>query len=95
MTEYIKYLLLLVPIMMLCSCSQKHKVEEDKIITDLNEVFDPRHEGDTDWNYTEIDEDWLEDLGLYYDRNIGAYRQKQSFQNIKKSVRLLILLQYT
>lgn len=69
---------------MLCSCSKKSEVEEDKIITDLNEVFDPQHKGDTDWNYTEIDEDWLEEVGLYFDSNIGAYRQKQSIQKHKK-----------
>lgn len=62
------------------SCSKNQELQEDKIITDLNEVFDPNHEGNTDWNYTEIDQEWLDDVGLYYDYNIGAYRQKQSNQ---------------
>lgn len=66
------------------SCSKRHEAHEDKIITDLNEVFDPNHEGNTDWNYTEIDKDWLDDVGLYYDYNIGAYRQKQSYQEQDK-----------
>lgn len=85
MKVYLKCLLPFISIILLSSCSQKHE-EEDKIITDLNEVFDPLHEGETDWNYTEIDEDWLEETGLYYDYKVKAYRQKQSTQKeIKKN----------
>lgn len=45
---------------------------------DLNEIFDPRYEGDTDWNYTEIeDEDFhlLDSLGIYWDERYGCYRK--------------------
>ena len=62
--------------MLISSCSKTHQKKEDRIITDLNEVFDPNHEGDTDWNHTEIDEDLMTDMGLYYDEKIKAYRQK-------------------
>lgn len=84
MKTFVKYILVLFTTLLTFSCSQDKEEQEDRIITDLNEIFDPRHEGDTDWNYTEIDEDWLEDVGLYYDSNIGAYRQKQSIQKHKK-----------
>lgn len=45
---------------------------------DLNEIFDPRHEGDTDWNYTEIEDDdfrHLDSLGIYWDERYGCYRK--------------------
>ena len=53
---------------------------EDRIVTDLNEIFDPDYKGGTDWNYTEIDEDWLTEAGLYYDYSIGAFRQKKTLR---------------
>lgn len=45
---------------------------------DLNEIFDPRHEGETDWNYTEIDDEdlrYLDSLGIYWDGELGCYRK--------------------
>lgn len=45
---------------------------------DLNEIFDPRHEGDTDWNHTEIEDDdfrHLDSLGIYWDERYGCYRK--------------------
>lgn len=45
---------------------------------DLNEIFDPRHEDDTDWNYTEINDDGfhhLDSLGIYWDEQYGCYRK--------------------
>lgn len=45
---------------------------------DLNDVFDPKGEGDTDWNYTEITEsDWqyLKSIGVYWDSTYGCYRK--------------------
>lgn len=45
---------------------------------DLNEIFDPRHEGNTDWNYTEIEDDdfhYLDSLGIYWDKQYGCYRK--------------------
>lgn len=78
-------LIILCPFIISCSTSE----EEDKIITDLNDIFDPKGEGDTDWNYTEIDADWMEDLGIYFDYSIGKYRQKFEYakllDNKKKS----------
>ena len=46
----------------LTSCSAKE--DEDRIVYDLNEIFDPEHKGDTDWNYTEIDQEWMDNAGL-------------------------------
>lgn len=68
--------MLLLVITGLSACSDK---KEDRIVTDLNEIFDPNHIGETDWNYTEMDEEWLEVSGLYYDNSIGAYRQKAEY----------------
>lgn len=66
----------------LSSCSEKK--QEDRIIYDLNENFDPNHEGDTDWNYTEIDEYWMEEADLYYDSSIGEIRQKAEYDKTSK-----------
>lgn len=79
MKRFVKYILVLLAIITTTSCSHNDE-QEDKIITNLNDIFDPEHESDTDWNYTEIDEDWLSDFGLYYDKEIKAYRQKKAFQ---------------
>lgn len=54
---------------------QTHSIS-DRV--DLNEIFDPRHEGNTDWNYTEIDDDdlnRLDSLGIYWDEQYGCYRK--------------------
>lgn len=45
---------------------------------DLNDIFDPQREGDTDWNYTDIDEEemwYLDSVGIYWDGRYGCYRR--------------------
>ena len=64
------------------SCSDRK--QEDRIIYDLNEIFDPNHDGNTDWNYTEIDDEWMEGAGLYFDSSIGEIRQKAEFDKTRK-----------
>jgi len=73
-----KILGMLVLVISLASCS-KEEQHEDRIVTDLNEIFDPENETYTDWNHTEIDEDLLEAFGLYYDYDIKAFRQKYEY----------------
>lgn len=56
---------------------QTHSIS-DRV--DLNEIFDPRREGNTDWNYTEIDDDdlnRLDSLGIYWDERYGCYRKRK------------------
>lgn len=65
-------------LMSVLSCSRASR-HEDRIVTDLNEIFDPDNETYTDWNYTEIDDDLKEAFGVYYDPDIHAYRQKYEY----------------
>lgn len=48
----------------------------DKV--DLNKIFDPNNEGDTDWNFTELSEDeisYLDSIGVYWDERCRCYRK--------------------
>lgn len=81
MKKFLKILGILVLVISLASCS-KEEQHEDRIVTDLNEIFDPfdpENETYTDWNHTEADEDLMEAFGLYYDPDIRAYRQKYEY----------------
>ena len=83
--RFFKPLIVLLSTLMLASCHNSNEDNcEDKIVKDLNDVFDPKHEGETDWNYTEIDEEWLEDVGIYYDNKSNTYRQRTTIQKQKK-----------
>ncbi|MCM1094411.1 MAG: hypothetical protein NC421_10695 [Lachnospiraceae bacterium] len=78
MKKFLKILGILVLVISLASCS-KEEQHEDRIVTDLNEIFDPEDETYTDWNHTEVDEDLMEAFGLYYDYDIKAFRQKYEY----------------
>lgn len=78
MKKILKILGMLVLVISLASCS-KEEQHEDRIVTDLNEIFDPEDETYTDWNHTEVDEDLMEAFGLYYDYDIKAFRQKYEY----------------
>ncbi len=74
---WLVFFLCFVVLLSISSCNKEPA--EDRIVTDLNEIFDPNNEGFTDWNYTEIDEEWIENAGLYWDSSIGEYRQKAEY----------------
>ncbi len=78
MKNFLKLLGMLVMVISLASCSKSSR-HEDRIVTDLNEIFDPENETYTDWNRTEVDDDLMEAFGLYYDPDIRAYRQKYQY----------------
>lgn len=47
---------------------------------DLNDIFG-KYDPDTDWNFTELDEDeweYLKKLGVYWDDSEGCYRKKET-----------------
>lgn len=78
MKHLLRFSLLLIIVSTLSGCAP-HSHKEDPIITDLNIIFDPDHTDETDWNYTEVDPEWMADLGLYYDPAVGEIRQKYEY----------------
>lgn len=57
--------------------NEYQNLPEDAV--DLNTIFG-KYDTDTDWNFTELDEeDWeyLKKLGVYWDDDAGCYRRKK------------------
>lgn len=49
-------------------------------VVDLNEIFSSGENDPTDYNYTELDEsEWqyLDSMGVYWDEDLGYWRQKK------------------
>lgn len=61
------------------------KTAEDVKVIDFNEIFDPNNEGDTDWNFTEIEPDWLSSMGIYFDEERRNFFEYAPFFKLRKS----------
>lgn len=59
--------------------------KEDIAVEDLNTIFDPGNKYDTDWNETEIDPDWLADVGVYFDKERNKYFELKPFYDLRNS----------
>lgn len=57
----------------------------DVLVEDFNVIFDPKNETDTDWNCTEIDPEWLEDVGIYYDTERHNFFELKPFYELRNS----------
>lgn len=59
--------------------------DNDISVTDFNVIYDPTNSGETDWNATEIDPDWLSDSGIYLKEDSGEYYELRPFYNLRNS----------
>lgn len=59
--------------------------KEDIAVEDLNIIFDPGNKYDTDWNETEIEPDWLDDAGVYFDKERNKYFELKPFYDLRNS----------
>jgi hypothetical protein len=59
------------------------KSSNDVIVKDYNTIFDPQGISETDWNYTEIDPDWLKDVGIYFDEETNEDLQLRPFYDAR------------
>lgn len=57
----------------------------DILVTDFNVIYDSTHSGETDWNATEIDPDWLSNSGIYLKEDSGKYYELRPFYNLRNS----------
>ena len=57
----------------------------DIVVKDFNAIFDPENKYDTDWNCTEIDPDWLEDVGIYFDQERHNFYELKPFYDLRTS----------
>lgn len=58
---------------------------DDVEVVDFNEIFDPNNEGNTDWNYTEIEPEWLSSMGIYFDDERRNFYEYAPFYKLRKS----------
>ena len=55
------------------------------MVKDLTAIFDPENKYDTYWNCTEIDPDWLEDVGIYFDQERHNFYELKPFYDLRNS----------
>lgn len=57
----------------------------DVEVKDFNAIFDPENKYETDWNCTEIDPAWLEDVGVYFDPERLSFYELKPFYDLRIS----------